>query len=306
MNVDWHDLVQRQMAEMLDEEEALTLQSGLRNDPQLRRLYLHYMSLDVALEAHAGSSARVHQMLLSPERAGPTRWRGWLQWRPMAAAAAGVVVGLFGATMVWAFAANQRGVALVHEGFEASPAIERKHFPESAGTWSVVGVKVVGPEAGVSPKEGAHMLRLEPRAKEKTTRMYYVVDLGPIPPVKPGRRRQYELRASFHAAMAGRTDHYMLRAAAFADDLSGIDRHWMLDQWGDIEDHALASAARSLKVPPSEGKWEDLSLTLDVPAGARILVLSVWAATLEEKAEDRAAHYVDDIRLSYFTHEPPP
>lgn len=303
MSTDWHDLVQRHMAELLDEEEALTLQNGLRNDPQLRRLYLHYMNLDVALEAHAGASARVHEMLLSPDRAGSMRWHGWLQWRPIAAAAAGLAMGLFGATMVWAFAANQRGVTLVHEGFEASPPIERRHFPESAGKWSVVGVKVVGPEAGVSPKEGSHMLRLEPRAKEKNTRMYYIVDLGPFPPVTPGRRRQYEFRASFHAAVAGRTDHYMLRAAAFADELSSIDRLWMVDKWGDIQDHSLASAARSLKVPAGENKWEDLSMTLDVPAGARILVLSVWAGTLEEKAEDRAAHYVDDIRLSYFTHE---
>ena len=95
----------------------------------------------------------------------------------------------------------------------------------------------------------------------------------------------------------------LLRAAAFADGLSGIDRLWMVDKWGDIQDYSMASAARSLKVPSGEARWENLSLTMDVPAGARILVLSVWAATLEEKAEDRAAHYVDDIRLSYFTPE---
>lgn len=306
MSADWHDLIQRQMAELLNEEEAITLRNALKTDPQLRRLYLHYMSLDVALEAHAGSNARVNEMLLSPHRGGSMRWHGWLHWRPLAAAATGLAIGLFGATMVWAFAVNQRSVTLMHEGFEASPTIARKHFPETAEQWSVVGASVVGAEGGVLSKEGARMLRLEPRAKEKTTRMYYAVDLDSVPPVTPGLRRQYELRASFHAAVAGKTDHYMLRAAAFADDLSSIDRLWMVDKWGDIQDHSLASAGRSLKVPPGEGKWENLSMTLDVPAGARILVLSVWAATLEEKAEDRAAHYVDDIRLSYFTREPLP
>ena len=303
MNTDWHDLIQRHMAELLDEEESLTLQNGLRTDPQLRRLYLHYMNLDVALESHAGASATVHEMLLSPQREGSMRWRGWLQWRPLTAAAAGLMIGLFGATMVWAFAVNQSSVTLMHEGFEASPTIARTHFPESAGQWSVVGVKVVDAEDGVPPKEGAHMLRLEPRAKEKTTRMYYVADLRAFPPVTPGRRRQYELRASFHTAVLGRTDHYMLRAAAFADDLSSVNRLWMVDEWGDIQDHSLASAARSLKVPSGEARWENLALTMDVPASARILVISVWAATLEDKAENRAAHYVDDIRLSYFTPE---
>lgn len=303
MNTDWHDLIQRHMAELLDEEEALALQNGLRHDPELRRLYLHYMSLDVALEAHAGSTARVHEMLLSPPHTKSKRWHGWLQWRPLTAAAAGLVMGLFSATMVWAYAAHQRSVTLMHEGFETSPTIARKHFPESAAQWSVVGVKLVGPEGDVSPKEGARMLRLEPRAKEKTTRMYYAVDLRSFPPMTPGQRRQYQLRASFHAAVAGKTDHYMLRSAAFADELSEIDPHWMLDQWSDIQDHSLSSAARSLKVPSGDARWEDLSLTMDVPAGARILVISVWAATLEDKAEDRAAHYVDDIRLSYFTPE---
>lgn len=306
MNNDWHDLVQRHMAEMLNEEEAVTLHKALSTDPEVRRLYLRYMSLDVALEAHAGARERVNEMLLSPHRTGAPPLRGWLQWRPVTAAAAGLVMGLFGATMVWAFATHHRSLPLVREGFEALPPIVREHFPVTAGHWSVVGAKVVGAEGGVSPKQGLRMLRLEPRAKEKSTRVHSAVDLGVLPKVAPGQRRQYEFRVSFHSAVAGKTDHYLLRAAAFADEISTIDPHWMLDQWGDIQEHSQSSAARSLKVPPGENEWKELSLTLDVPAGAKTLVLSVWAATLEEKAADRAAHYVDDIQLSYFGPEPAP
>jgi hypothetical protein len=51
MNTDSHDLIQRHMAGLLPDDEAAVLQTRLKADTDLRRLYLHYMNLDVALEA---------------------------------------------------------------------------------------------------------------------------------------------------------------------------------------------------------------------------------------------------------------
>ena len=241
--------------------------------------------------------------MVAPQR---KRWSGWLQWRPLTAAAAGLVIGLCSASMVWAYAVRQQSTVLLAEGFEASPEIARQNFPDKTGQWSVAGGKVVGAEGGVSPKEGRRMLLMEPKAKEKSTRAHYVVDLRAFPQLGAGARQQFDFRAAFHPAVAGKTDRYLLRAAAFADDLGSVDMRWMLDEWGEVQDHSLASAARCLNVSPGTHGWENLSLTIDVPPGARILVLSVWTATMEEKREDRGAHYVDDIRLSCFTKEPLP
>ncbi len=96
MNTDWHDLIQRNMAGLLDEDEATTLQNGLKNDAELRRLYLHYMNLDVALEAHAGSQATINEMLVAPFRSEAKRWTSGRLWRPFAWSAVAAVVALMG------------------------------------------------------------------------------------------------------------------------------------------------------------------------------------------------------------------
>jgi hypothetical protein len=49
-----------------------------------------------------------------------------------------------------------------------------------------------------------------------------------------------------------------------------------------------------------------MTLSINVPAEANLMVLSLWAASMEEKREDRGAHYVDDVTLSFLTSEPLP
>lgn len=63
MNPDSHDLIQRHMAEQLSDDEVACLQKRLKAEPDLRRLYLHHMNLDVALEAEAGARGRVMDLL---------------------------------------------------------------------------------------------------------------------------------------------------------------------------------------------------------------------------------------------------
>jgi hypothetical protein len=149
------------MAELLDEEEARTLQNGLQTDPQLRRLYLHYMSLDVALEGHANSSASMKEILSSPHRHESRRWASWLSWRPLTAAAAGLVIGLFCASVVFAYVASSLGkvVTFLDDSFESGPAPLVTGAPMEAGHWSGNHTEVVSEQQGVKPESGKKMLR---------------------------------------------------------------------------------------------------------------------------------------------------
>lgn len=109
MNPDSHDLIQRHMAGLLTEDEAAVLQTRLKADTNLRRLYLHYMNLDVALEAQAGSRDRVIDLLRT---APPTENKPagrWLSWRPLTAAAAGIVLTV----SAWWWQGSQRVLATV-------------------------------------------------------------------------------------------------------------------------------------------------------------------------------------------------
>ena len=94
MNADWHDLIQRYIAGITTDEESALLQDSLKRDDAVARLYLRYMNLEVALEAHAGSQAAVTEMLVSSTRSEAKQWTDMFSWHPLTAAA---VVVLFAA-----------------------------------------------------------------------------------------------------------------------------------------------------------------------------------------------------------------
>lgn len=101
MNPDSHDLIQRHMAGLLTEDEAALLQTRLKADAELRRLYLHYMNLDVALEAQAGSRDRVFDLLRATPVMEIKPAGRWFAWRPLAATAAVVILAAGWFMMSW-------------------------------------------------------------------------------------------------------------------------------------------------------------------------------------------------------------
>jgi hypothetical protein len=121
MNPDSHDLIQRHMAGLLTEDESTGLQTRLKADTDLRRLYLHYMNLDVALEAQAGAHSAVTEMLVSSTHAESRRRTGWLSWRPLAAVAALVFAALIG-TVIFTADANASSVKFLQRAMKAQSA----------------------------------------------------------------------------------------------------------------------------------------------------------------------------------------
>lgn len=53
MNTDWHEQIQRYMTGDATPEEIAALEQALKDDAELRALYLDYLNLDVALGAAA-------------------------------------------------------------------------------------------------------------------------------------------------------------------------------------------------------------------------------------------------------------
>ena len=87
--------------------------------------------------------------------------KGLSQFRPLAAAAAGLVIGLFSASMLFAYMSGAGGktISLLQEGFEAgnSPAVTG--WPTSPGYWSGDYSTVLGENQGVKPAGGKKMLQ---------------------------------------------------------------------------------------------------------------------------------------------------
>lgn len=142
MNIDVNELIQRYISGNITDAEALRLQERLKQDPALRDLYLSYTNLDVALEAQASCHDSVREILLSPGLGEPTRPAPRISKRQFAAAAAGLLIGLFSASLVFAYAVPQavvtasRLLALADGSFEEKNERVGSGFPTEFGMWS--------------------------------------------------------------------------------------------------------------------------------------------------------------------------
>ena len=163
MNTDLHELIQRYLSGTSTDAEALRLQELLKREPELRDLYLSYANLDVALEAQASCQDSVRKMLLSPVSGGEPPAARRFSMRQFAAAAAGLLIGLFSASLVFAYASPQavvtasRLLSLVDGSFEGRADRVGSGFPTEFGVWS-------GDEASVvqgNAKDGGRALRFE-------------------------------------------------------------------------------------------------------------------------------------------------
>ena len=209
MKSDWHDLIQQYIAGTLADADARLLQEALKADPALAELYLSYMNLDVCLEAHASSSASITQMLASQPLGGEPLPKRTVFWRPPVAAAAGLVLGLCSASLLFAYVTPQavvtasRLLALVDGGFEGQPDRIPSGFPSQIGVWS-------GDEAAVVPgnlKAGGRALRFEraqgdsavPHGAADSCDVFQLVDLRSLRAKGDGPGDAVlELSADFH------------------------------------------------------------------------------------------------------------
>jgi len=303
-----HDLIQQYIAGLLNEADAGSLHESLKVDADLRRLYLHYINLDVALEAQANSKNRVNEILMvTPEMPGEPPAR-WLSWRPLTTATVGLVIGLCSASLVFGFVTpktlppeqpTEPRVILVQESFE-SPAVKiQDGFPSEAGIWGGGTARMVEAIDGVTPVEGYRMLRVEPDSLSTLTYLDRIVDLSDHPLPGLNESRYVEVTASFHAEVSGLRDRYTLRAAAFGEAPGSLRHLWMDVPWRDLEGSTLAASKRGLSTTTETRGWQKITVRVEAPPEARSIVISL-AAGLFETPDLRNAHYIDDVHAALF------
>jgi len=119
--MDPEDLLSRYLDDSLSEDERETLTRWLKEDPENLLHFTDEVLLDQQIRAAARASveeAAVRDFDPGAERKPDRPAR----WRPLAGAAAGLVMGLFGASVVWAIssprATTERLFSLVNGGFE--------------------------------------------------------------------------------------------------------------------------------------------------------------------------------------------
>ena len=230
------------------------------------------------------------------------------QRRPLTSAAAGLSVGLLSASMVFAYTGprtmsdRRQVVPLFAEDFEEVTALFGRGFPNDAGGWSGDFAAVVSAEGKVSPKEGRHMARLAPAAGRKFCAAARIVDLAEFPLSSAAELRTVEVTASFRGIDTGWADRNQIRLTAFSEAPQDVKAIWN----GDSRlEQALQHLGRTVTVKPGEHGWQTLRVSMEIPAGARSLVIHLSAGVADD-AGPKTLHYVDDVHAQFVITETTP
>jgi hypothetical protein len=272
------------------EHEELT--QTLRENADARSLWFAHQDVELGLRTRF-NAAPVKQ----------SRPQQWLTWRPLTAAAAGIIFGMFCTSVVFAYAVPQFGLgrvlvaAFFEDGFEMPNADLRKGFPNDAGAWSGDIDGVVPGAEGVLPAEGKFMMRLAPREDRAFSAMARIFDLTELFPRPSDESTAIEVSASFHGSDAGALDRNQIRIAAFFEEPEDVRTIWNNDP---RLEKALLHTARTVKMQPGDHGWQTLKIEMEIPAGTRSLVIYLGTGMADDLAP-RGAHYVDDVQVNTIT-----
>lgn len=274
--------------------ERAALQACLRQSLKRRRLQQWALA-----SAAPGAGGRVETTTVSAPRARRTSRK--LAWAVTGSVAAGLLVGFLSASMVWAYVARRGGAATrqtatpSQNSFGIERMIPAAGVPTTAGAWSGEPSLVAGGQPAIRPKDGSHALRLDPPNSELFSYMHYIVELQQEVAPTAAAARLIEVTASVLPAVRNKKHRYVLRAAALADDPAQVDSRWIKDRWPEAHVRALAHAAQDVSFPPAIEGRQTIRLGIQVPPTSRILV--IWVAAVDAP-DNRASHFLDDVRLS--------
>jgi hypothetical protein len=306
MNAHDLSLIHGHLNNTLDQAEFCRLQSLLRTSPQARRMLRSLAAVDIKLQQLAAANPSTLELLGTPPPKPSTPAR-WLAGSPLTAAVAGLLLGLFCASMVFAYISPTayKPITLLDCSFENTPTPQPLGVPNLFGTWGGDHAEIVHTHGGVKPRSGNRMWRFlsANNAVEGDAPLNYVgeaihvLDLRPLQTAEMRPGSLIEISAWF---AQGTTDpdsryHWNIKAAAFEGDVSDAPNFW-----GNWDDASACLVRREIVAEPSN-QWQPLSVNMTLPLNATFLVFE--CATVQRKPAIKQgiaqfpAHYLDDVRV---------
>ncbi len=255
-------------------------------------------------QIRAAAQAKAQQQAASgfDQKAAPAKSR-WLAWRPLTAAAAGIMFGMLCTSMVFGFVMQQqmRTQLLLSEGFEDVVMPLGRGVPYQMELWSGDLQVTNGAEGAIKPAEGLRMVALPPVEGKKFSYAFRFLDVSKLPPLGAAQTRQIEVIAQIYVTAPGMKDRLQIRLAAFAEDVAGAREIWVKNQ---LNEQALLHVSKTVKMEADAIGWTTVRSLIDVPAEAHVVLVSL-AAGLANPETPTTPHYLDDVQIRLFTLESP-
>ena len=303
---EWHRLFSAALNDTLTDEEKRQLAALLKSSAEARQLWFLYHDNECGLAELKHAAATTSEVMAAKSKVQPQRQTArWQQWRPLTAAAAGLAIGLFSASVVYGFVSQRMGVVkkvplVVYDpGLENAEASFARSLPKGVGQWGADSATVVMAENGVRPLQGQRMLRLDPIPREKdvknhASRVYQVLALRSLPILGVAGDVEVQVTASFSAANADVTSRYLIRAFALNETPEQATKGF----WPKTQEDGVVSVAQRFETSAGDRGWHTFSLKMPLPRGAQSLVFILGAEPVDDASPQTSPHYLDDVHVS--------
>lgn len=294
-----HSLIDAWRDDALTPEQAATLSQCLRESEEARRVFQAEAQMHGLLHCAVMNSIVEQTDMLGASSATRGRARIWLQWRPLAAAAAGIVLGMFCTSIVWAVssprATAERLFSLINGSFDEARL--GHGFPRQTGVWS-------GDEAAITD---GRLRFIKPEADEADPSGHAIsCDVFQLVDLRPLRRT---------GSSAG--DAVLELSARFADErpsntnpsvtffcqlyLFQGDPKQMHQSWPQSITEALASGSAQVTTLGTDAKGaRQLTARCLVPAEADLAVVQI-AARPNLRPAKLDSLFADDVTITLKT-----
>jgi hypothetical protein len=293
------DLLNGYLDGNLSEDDARTLSHQIEESPELRQRYWELASIHGMVEQtmqSASLQATTGRESVEPERR--TRISGLSRIKT---GIAGLAIGVFSASVVWAFnlpqdkKSEQEVREIVTESFEDPDTEFKGRFPSEAGKW-FGEISSVSAKDEIPPASGVRVAKFWDKSKAKFTYARYLIDLDEY--AKPGQNQSRSVRveASFFASNPDESSVFQIRLAAFSQEPQEVRPIWNNQEV--LFDQVLQHVGRNhITKPGQKPDWQRLEASIEIPPGTRSLVISLGAG-MDDPNGDKSSHYLDEVKVS--------
>ena len=280
----------------LSESEVEELSALIEESAEARERYWEMASIHGLLEESLQSASL--KAVTSEAPVIPMKPKFGARWNSIASAVAGLMVGVFGATMLWAYKGSAPKAELreevLFESFESNePVALVSRFPDRAGEWFGNLTTGLPPMEGSEPERGDSVAKFTPNPDRKYSYARYIIDVEGLPLSKFAQSPQLEVKASFASGQEVLPARYQIRLAAFSqtpDEVRAIWNHEAV-----LFETVLQHTARNFVAKPGTLGWKKLVSRIDLPTGTRSVVISLGVAG-PVGSSSSGSHYLDAVR----------
>lgn len=297
-NAELDALVDTYIEGRLSDEEANRLNALIEGSGPARRRYwelaLVHGMLEQGLQTASVKAAAGELPATATVKPGK-----FLKWPGLAAAAAGLVIGVFSASMVWAYKSSPPSPEvreeILFESFEGDESRTlAPAFPDRAGEWFGDLTVAVRSKDGLEPERGGSVARFNPVPTRKYSFARYIIDLEDLSPTQLEQVSQLEVKASFASDQMSVPARYQIRLAAFAQPPEEVRAIWNRESL--LFDTVLQHTVRNYLASPDREGWKKLASRIDLPPGTRSVVISLGVAE-QGGSSPSGDHYLDAVRV---------